>query len=53
MLDKFTIKELLGFIILLNSCGLVGLVVCYQMMKRSLMDNAAIFKAICKKDLLS
>lgn len=48
MLDKFTIKEILAFIILLNFIGIAGVYVCWQYLKVCLKDHATIYKKISR-----
>lgn len=46
MLDKFTIKEILALIIILNIGGLTGIYVCWQYLKTCLKDHAMIYKKL-------
>lgn len=46
MLDKFTIREILGFLVFFNIIGLAGLYACIRALYIGLKDHAAIYKAI-------
>lgn len=48
MIDKFTIKELLTFIIFLNIGGLAGIYACIAHHRTELKDHAQLYKAIMK-----
>lgn len=48
MIDKFTIKELLTLIILLNIGGLASIYACIAHLRTCLKDHAQIYKAITR-----
>lgn len=48
MLDKFTIKELVGFLFLFHLGGLAALYACILHLRTCLRDHAQIYKAIMK-----